>query len=83
MSTVQDILDHALRLQPSERATIASQLLASLPDDLEVSESGIESAWADEANHRLAEYRAGRGHAVEWNEALRQVRDALPTGKSS
>lgn len=83
MSTVQDILDHALRLQPSERATIASQLLASLPDDLDESEFGVESAWSEEANHRLSEYRAGRGHAVEWNEALQQVRDALPTGKSS
>jgi hypothetical protein len=57
--------------------------LESLPEDTDATAAGIESAWADEADRRLAEYRAGGRQAMEWKDALNQVRDALPARKSS
>jgi putative addiction module component (TIGR02574 family) len=51
----------AMSLDARERATLAEKLLASLE---ELSEEEAERLWADEAQRRLDEYRAGRAKAA-------------------
>jgi len=56
-----EILEHALRLDVRDRAALAQTLLASLD---ELSEEEAEHLWAEEAQRRLDEYRAGRANAL-------------------
>ena len=61
MSDLGEVLNTALNLDLRERATLAERLLASLD---ELSEEDTERLWAEEAQGRLDEYRAGRARAV-------------------
>lgn len=62
MSDLAEILRHALSLDVRERAALAEKLLASLED---LSEEEAERLWADEAQRRLEDYRAGRAKTVQ------------------
>jgi putative addiction module component (TIGR02574 family) len=62
MPKLGEILTSALSLNVDDRAALAERLLASL-DELDEEES--ERLWAEEAQKRLEEYRAGRAGAVE------------------
>jgi len=53
----QSVLREALRLPPRVRADIASTLLHSLD---EVEDEGVEEAWAQEVERRLADVESGR-----------------------
>ncbi len=73
MQTPLEILEtEALRLTPSERATLAQRLLASLDEDAE-----IEEAWAAEIERRIADVESGAVQVVPIAEALARVRAAL------
>jgi putative addiction module component (TIGR02574 family) len=61
MSDPAEVLRSALSLNVHERAVLAQTLLASLD---ELSEEEAEHLWAEEADRRLGEYRAGRAKAV-------------------
>jgi len=61
MSNIAEILKNALSLDVHDRATLAERLLASLE---ELSEEEADRLWAEEAQRRLEEYRAGRAKAV-------------------
>lgn len=61
MSNLAEILKNALSLDVRDRATLAERLLASLE---ELSEEEADHLWAEEAQRRLEEYRAGRAKAV-------------------
>jgi putative addiction module component (TIGR02574 family) len=68
----QAILEReALRLPPHERALLADALLGSL-DDETVRE--VESAWAEEAEARLAAYHRGELQALDGPAVLRELR---------
>ena len=71
--TGQKLLDEALQLDPSERAVVAAELLASLdgePDD------DVEAAWAAEIERRAARARAGEA-GRPWVEARQAAKDGL------
>lgn len=57
----KDIAAEALELPLTARAELASQLLDSLDD---LSEEENEQLWAEEAERRFAEYKAGNIEAV-------------------
>ncbi len=62
MSNLAEIIKGAMSLDVRDRATLAEKLLASLE---ELSEEEAEHLWAEEAQRRLAEYRAGRATAIQ------------------
>lgn len=65
MSNLAEVLRYALNLDVHDRAALAERLLASLE---ELSEEEADRLWAEEAQRRLEEYRAGRAKAVRAEE---------------
>ncbi len=61
MSDLDEVLKHALSLDARDRAALAETRIASL-EDLPVEEA--DRLWAEEAQRRLENYRAGRARAV-------------------
>jgi putative addiction module component (TIGR02574 family) len=65
MSDLDEALKHALSLSVRDRAALAETLLASLD---ELPDEEAERLWAEEAQRRLENYRAGRASAVRAEE---------------
>lgn len=65
MASLAEVLKNALSLEVRDRAMLAERLLASLE---EISEEEAERLWAEEAERRLDEYRAGRAQAIQAEE---------------
>jgi len=65
-----EVFKNALRLNVQDRAALAQRLLASLED---WSEEEVDRLWADEAQRRLEEYRAGRAIAVPAEEVVKKA----------
>lgn len=70
MPDLVEVLRTALSLDPRDRAALAERLLASLE---ELNEEEAERLWADEAQRRLEEYRAGRAKAAPAEEVHQRV----------
>lgn len=70
MANLAEILKNALSLEVRDRATLAEKLLVSLD---EITEEEAERLWAEEAERRLKEYRAGRTQAVPADEVHAKV----------
>lgn len=64
----------ALKLPPSDRATLAEQLIASLD---ELSSEQNEQLWLDEADRRYWEYKKGTVSARSAEDVLRDARAAI------
>jgi len=62
MPELNEVLESALTLSAGDRARLAERLLDSLD---ELSEEESERLWAEEAERRLQEYRAGRATAKD------------------
>jgi len=62
MPDLSEVLKSALSLDLDDRAALAERLLASLDD---LGEEEAERVWAQEAQRRLEEYRAGRAAIVQ------------------
>jgi putative addiction module component (TIGR02574 family) len=62
MPDLAEVLKSALCLNVDDRAALAERLLASLD---ELDEAEAERLWAEEAQRRLQDYRAGRIGAAE------------------
>lgn len=62
MSNLAEVIKDAMSLDVRDRAALAERLLASLE---ELSEEEAEGLWAEEAQQRLEDYRAGRAKAVQ------------------
>jgi putative addiction module component (TIGR02574 family) len=62
MANLAEVLGNALSLEVRDRAALAEKLLASLE---ELTEEEANRLWAEEAQRRLEEYRAGRAQAVQ------------------
>lgn len=72
--TTQRVLDEALRLDLSDRAELAAELLASLdggPDQ------DAEAAWAAEIERRADRARSGADAGRPWAEIRDAAKDAL------
>ncbi|MBM4329512.1 MAG: addiction module antitoxin RelB [Deltaproteobacteria bacterium] len=65
MSDLDEALKYALSLDARDRAALPERLLASLE---ELPEEEAERLWAEEAQRRLENYRAGRAGAVRAEE---------------
>ena len=65
MANLAEVLGNALSLEVRDRAALAERLLASLE---ELTEEEASRLWAEEAQRRLEEYRAGRAQAVQADE---------------
>lgn len=74
MPKLTDILEIALRLDFRDRAALADRLLESLD---ELSEGEADQLWAEEAQRRLNEYRAGRAKATPAEEVHQKVERLL------
>jgi len=70
MSDVDELLRTALALGVQDRAALAEKLLASLE---ELNEEEADRLWAEEAQRRLEEYRAGRATAVSASEVAKKA----------
>ena len=62
MPDLSEVLKSALSLKVDDRAALAERLLASLDD---LGEEEAERVWAQEAQRRLEEYRAGRAASIQ------------------
>ena len=72
--TIDELRAEALRLDPGERAELASQLLVSLDD---LSESEIEKLWIEEAMRRDAALDNGTARAIPAGEVFAAARTRL------
>ncbi|HEV8658622.1 MAG TPA: addiction module protein [Thermoanaerobaculia bacterium] len=68
---IKDIASEALELPITARAELAKQLLDSLDN---VSEEENEKLWAQEAERRYSEYKAGNIKAVPAEEVFARLR---------
>ena len=84
MSTVTEILQHALQLEPTDRGLIAHRLIASLESETsESDQQEIDEAWNAEILRRSEDLRSGRVQGIEGRESVARIRDALDVGKPS
>lgn len=67
MST-KELLEEALRLKPDEKSLIVEGLLRSLDEP----DAKLDSIWIDEAEKRLAAYRAGQLKTVPADEIFKR-----------
>ena len=74
-STVDRLLDEALKLAPDERARIVAELLATLEPDLP-SQRRSETEWIDEIERRARAAIAG-SPGIPWDEARNRIRARL------
>ncbi|MBY0230838.1 MAG: addiction module protein [Gemmataceae bacterium] len=72
----EELLAEAMKLPEGERTQLADALLASLPPDPE-----WEAVVIEEGMRRMASWRAGEVEALDWREAMRQVREGLAEKK--
>jgi hypothetical protein len=70
----QRVLDEALRLDLSERAELAAELIASLDGE---PDEDVEAAWAAEIERRAARARSSQDAGRPWAEARDAAKDAL------
>jgi putative addiction module component (TIGR02574 family) len=70
MPDLDEILKDAMSLDARDRARLAEKLLESLDT---LSQEEADRLWADEAERRLSEYRAGRMRAVPADEVVRKA----------
>ena len=74
-STVDRVLEEALKLAPDERARIVAELLATLEPDIP-SDQRSEADWIEELERRARAAIAG-GPGVTWTKALGQIQSRL------
>jgi hypothetical protein len=72
--TIDELKAEALRLNPDERAQLASELIVSLDD---LSESEIERLWIEEAMRRDAELDNGTARFIPADEVFAAARARL------
>ncbi len=73
--TAQNVLHEALRLELSDRAELAAELLASLDGE---PDEDVEAAWAAEIERRATRARSGEDTGRPWA----KVRDAAKAALS-
>ncbi len=72
--TGQKVFGDALRLELSERAELAAELLASLDGE---PDADVEAAWAVEIERRAARARSGEDAGRLWTEARDAAKDEV------
>jgi hypothetical protein len=81
MAVVPEVLlEQALRLSPSDRAELASGLLASLDGDL-ADGATVERLWSEEAKRRVSQIASGDVELTTWEQMTGRV-DELRSSQS-
>lgn len=84
MSTVEQLLNQALKLSYRERAQLAERLWESLhPPGEDISDEEYRKAWAAEIERRLAEADRGEFAEGDWRDVLARARQSLKTEQTS
>jgi len=73
MADLAEVLKNALSLNVKDRAALAERLLASLDGS---DEEEAEDLWAQEAQRRLEEYRAGRAGVAGLLRSRKRLKDS-------
>jgi putative addiction module component (TIGR02574 family) len=63
-TTINTLLDTAMKLPSRDRARLASELIASLDDP---PDDRVEEAWATEIDRRVAEVDSGSVKLLDWD----------------
>jgi putative addiction module component (TIGR02574 family) len=74
MSPLETVARQALDLDLEDRAKLTEKLLESLDH---LSEVEIEQLWLDEAERRVADYRAGCAEPIPAEEVFREADDLV------
>jgi len=75
----KDILEAALKLEPTERAALAAEILGSLND----SKYGhLGEAWEVEIQRRLDDFEAGRAELISSAKVFEEIEAALRAGRA-
>lgn len=70
--TADELYLHARQLSPAERAALAGRLL----DELEgPRDEGVEEAWIEEIDRRLAAYDRGETRGIPAAQVLKRIRE--------
>jgi hypothetical protein len=69
--TVREILEAALKLEPTDRELLVEELTASLHGCFAIDE--IEKAWLDEIERRSREVDDGTAELVEWSDVRERL----------
>ena len=72
---VEELVQRGLSLTPEDRARLAERLLDSIH---EPSSPGIEAAWSEEIERRVAAYRRGEVEVFEAEDVFAEARRLAP-----
>ncbi|HEX6087959.1 MAG TPA: addiction module protein [Thermoanaerobaculia bacterium] len=72
MSRLEEVREEALRLTRRQRLKLAQELHASV---MTAEDREIEQAWIDEAERRLADWKAGKTKAIPADEVIARLRE--------
>ena len=70
MSSLNELFEQASRLSERERATLAGLLIESLEGK---ADPGVEQAWLEEVERRLAEIDSGAVKTIPWKTVRRNL----------
>ena len=79
MTEPREILEAALKLGPTERAAIASEILDSLEDS---GYGQLSVAWEDEIQRRLRDVEAGQADLIPAERVFAEVEAELQTRRA-
>ncbi len=75
MSTAaKEIIEAALKLDPTERAHVAHELLESISGAVN---GGLDAEWIKELEQRARDIEEGRGDFLSWPEARQEIESSL------
>ena len=75
MSTAaKEIIEAALKLDPTERAYVAQELLESISGAVN---GGLDAEWIKELEERARDIEEGRGDFLSWPEARQEIESSL------
>ncbi len=66
----ETLLQEAIKLDVTERAELAAELLASLDGE---PEEEVEAAWAAEIQRRIERIEAGEEKLIPWDDVKRRI----------
>lgn len=67
--TVQDLVKQVLQLDPAKRSELVEEILHSLDQP----DPAMDAVWLEEAQRRLAAYRAGKVKGVPAEDVVRKL----------
>lgn len=63
--SARELFEEAMKLAPRERATLMRLLIDTLDSE---SDEGVDEAWRNEVERRMAELDAGAVESIPWEE---------------